>query len=91
MKKKKRKFREVCRGIPPGNFESRDKNLSNLRHSGGKFEEINYTKIHDEYQFCTFNLSTLMGCLKKNKNVSLLMFFFAHGKISFCDFLFSFP
>ena len=40
----KEKKKEISRGVrrhaPPENFESPDKNLCSLRHSGGKFEEI---------------------------------------------------
>ena len=42
--------------LPLENVESRDWNLCNLRHSGGKFEEMQHTKIYDEYQFCAFSL-----------------------------------
>ena len=38
------------------NLKSRDYNLCNLRHSGGKFEEMYEVRGLDEYQFCTFNL-----------------------------------
>ena len=50
-------------------------------HSGGKFEEMYHIKIHDEYQFCTFNLYSQIHHLNFHTRKSMSIFF--HGKFIF--------
>ena len=64
--------------------------LCNLRNSGGQFEEIYHTKIHDEYQFCTFNLHSQTHQLNFHRKKVCLSIIF-HRKFFPRDFLFSFP
>ena len=80
--KKKVEFFRGVRGaclpptpFPTENFESQNWNLCNLRHSGG-----NHTKIHDEYQFCTFNLHSQIHHLNIHRKKSMLVNFFPRKK-----------
>ena len=52
--------------------------ICNLRHSGGKFEGILHTKIHNEYQFCTFSLHPQIHHFIFHRKKSMLVDFFPH-------------
>ena len=51
----------------------------------GKFEEMQYTKIHDEYQFCTFNLPSQIHHLNFHRKKGCFSIFF-HRKCIFPRF-----
>ena len=60
---------------PPWKILKVQANLCNLRHSGGKFEEILHTKIYDEYQCCTFNLHSQIHHLDFHRKKYACRFF----------------
>ena len=76
---------------PPTPLKMLRKSRLKSVHSGGTFEEIWHTKIHDKYQCCTFNLHSQIHHLNFHRKKSMLVNFFFHGNIFFRDFQFLFP